>query len=256
MNHNSLRRHEAPGRTRGFGFTLIELLIVIAIIAMLIGILLPSLGQARKTAWTVLCAGNQRSIGQAIQMYFDSQKDPRWFDMYMDPKTKISPPHPQKDQWKYHVNVPIALQEFVNNQGSAPFNCPAAKGFSSVRSPEAFAFLTGAGRVYTVGPDLDAISVKTKGAAWWTEFYFNDSALSGPLVDAEGKKQILNPIGGMSTRRINQLRFPQFIVWATDGLDDFPRHTGKPQVGLKGTTLSGKAERGTNNFLFGDGSIN
>ena len=51
------------------GFTLIELLVVVAIIAVLIGTLLPALSSARKSGRNIVCLNNQRQLYLALDLY-------------------------------------------------------------------------------------------------------------------------------------------------------------------------------------------
>ena len=56
-------------------FTLIELLTVIAIIAVLAGLLLPTFARAKESGRRVFCMSNLRQIGLGIQMYRQDQND-------------------------------------------------------------------------------------------------------------------------------------------------------------------------------------
>ncbi len=62
-------------KNRKQGFTLIELLVVISIIALLIGILLPALGAARRTANRMKSNVNVRSVGTGLIMYATGNND-------------------------------------------------------------------------------------------------------------------------------------------------------------------------------------
>ncbi len=67
--------NRAARRVRSAGFTLIELLVVIAIIALLVGIVLPSLAAARESARSLKCLANARSMALATQVYLGANRD-------------------------------------------------------------------------------------------------------------------------------------------------------------------------------------
>ena len=77
-----------PGKFTRRGFRLIELLVVIAIIAILAGLLLPTLAKAKSKSRGVGCINNLRQMMLGWRMYSDDFNDLLLASLPVDPAQK------------------------------------------------------------------------------------------------------------------------------------------------------------------------
>jgi prepilin-type processing-associated H-X9-DG protein/prepilin-type N-terminal cleavage/methylation domain-containing protein len=102
-------------RRRKGGFTLIEVLVVVGIMALLIAILLPSLGTARKVAQATACGAQLEQISVGILMYTQAYKDVLPHLGYR--------PDPDRILWSWFTQI----APYVRNQ-FAMYVCPTDDG--------------------------------------------------------------------------------------------------------------------------------
>ncbi len=100
---------------RSIAFTLIELLVVIAIIAILAGLLLPSLSSGKSKAHSVDCLNRLKQVGIGLRLWANDNSDKfPWAMSIKEGGTKDSP------EWVDHFR-------FASNQlaNAAILTCPA-----------------------------------------------------------------------------------------------------------------------------------
>jgi prepilin-type N-terminal cleavage/methylation domain-containing protein/prepilin-type processing-associated H-X9-DG protein len=103
-------------RTNDDGFTLVELLVVMAIIACLVSLLLPSLATVRQKADTIKCTSNMRQIGVAVNLYVSDHSE----------RTPIIEPWPSQPVYSSTDGAQTMLQSLATyGVTSAALQCPS-----------------------------------------------------------------------------------------------------------------------------------
>lgn len=122
-------------------FTLVELLIVIAIIAILASMLLPSLRKARDKAHSIECNGKLKQLGSASTMYASDYGGS--FPMLRN--------YNSEKMWPYYLSPFLGLEWSDNFDESLKttntiFSCPLGKDYYYVKGGENYSINYGINR--------------------------------------------------------------------------------------------------------------
>ncbi len=135
-------------QTHGDAFTMIELLVVVAIIAILAGMLLPAMARSRESGRSTVCRNNMRQITVGLLMYSEDNNDyypwaggvdrnlpPDWVFGGQPPGDTANPAAWNLASYGHHAESGSIFNYVMNQQRVVPHRDGYTNSFATYKCP-------------------------------------------------------------------------------------------------------------------------
>ncbi len=160
-------------------FTLTELMVIMAIIAVLVGLLMPTISRARDRALLVSCQSNLRQIGIALHGYMSMNRNKLPPEANIPWPDQTSTPDPQ-------THLPTLLAEFAG-KATDVYACPADDTAAAALGGS-YIFLSPPARTSFGGHYYGNLFNRSSTTTWVAEIPLTVAA----YIDKAGTTQLLN----------------------------------------------------------------